>query len=82
MNMDVHAVKPSTRGKNWFNALTTDFTKHENYIQSVAVADGQIAQPRRDRLRWSVPRAFQARYRLHAVCAARQWPAFPPKGTA
>ena len=44
MNMDVHAVKPSTRGKNWFNALTTDFTKHENYIQSVVVADGQIAK--------------------------------------
>lgn len=44
MNMDVHAVKPSTRGKNWFNALTTDFTKHENYIQSVWVADGEIAK--------------------------------------
>ena len=43
MNMDVHAVKTSTRGQNWFKALTTDFAQIKDAVESVWVADGQIS---------------------------------------
>ena len=44
MNMDVHAVKTSTRGQNWFKALTTDFAQIKDAVESVWVADGQISE--------------------------------------
>ena len=43
MNMDIHAVKTSTRGQNWFKALTADFAQIKDAVESVWVADGQIS---------------------------------------
>ena len=43
MNMDVHAVKTSIRGKHWFQSLTADFSRIEQGAESVWVADGQIS---------------------------------------
>ncbi|OTG65233.1 biotin-independent malonate decarboxylase subunit beta [Acinetobacter silvestris] len=43
MNMDVHAVKTSTRGQNWFKALTADFVQIKDAVESVWIADGQIS---------------------------------------
>lgn len=44
MNMDVNAVKNSTRGKHWFNLLTQGFNLIASGIDSLLIAEGQLGE--------------------------------------
>lgn len=42
MNMDVNAIKNSSRGRHWFGALTDQFQAVDSGIASLLIADGQL----------------------------------------
>jgi len=42
MNMDVNAIKNSSRGRHWFCALTNQFQAVDSGIASLLIADGQL----------------------------------------
>lgn len=42
MNMDVNAIKNSSRGRHWFGALTDQFQVVDSGIASLLIADGQL----------------------------------------
>lgn len=42
MNMDVNAIKNSSRGRHWFGALTDQFQAVDSGIASLLIADGQF----------------------------------------
>ncbi|MGB5886346.1 MAG: biotin-independent malonate decarboxylase subunit gamma [Acinetobacter venetianus] len=42
MNMDVNAIKNSSRGRHWFGTLTDQFQVIDSGIESLLIADGQL----------------------------------------